>query len=712
MSHSTGERESRRKTPSTTSGSSGARPPQGSAHENRPSGAPRFSPRAGRREWILLGAILLMGSVLRFAHLAEIKSSPAFKYPAYDAAFNDYWAKCLATGDWAPPKFYSDPQIRSTPFFRPPGYPYFLAGLYVLTDQGCVRSRFIQMMMGLASCALAFFLGRRMFSPRAGLIFAAMMAVYWVFIYFEGELQSPVLMVFLTLAALNVIARWTEGTTFKNTLAAGVLVGLLGLVMPNALVLGPVALGWIWWVGRRRKDPKRFRDALVGLAAGAVIAIAPAAIRNYAVSGDPVLITSNAGINLYIGNNEDTDCVTANAPILGKYTGLGSWTCFDEPAIEQAVEKIVGRPLESSEVSRFFTAKALDHIKENPGKTLELLWRKALLFWGPAEISNNEVLHYDRADSRLLKFLPGFPAALALAIMGIVLLAVERRRTRGSERTAAGEPRHRYELAVLLAAFVAVYFASFLPFFIQGRYRIPIVPVLLLFGAYGIDRVSALVTARRFKTAAVWTCVFAAAYLGARLQLAEYRPDLGTWHFLRGDAYRKQGLTERARAEFASAVETSEKPNAVAYNNLGVALDQLGRSAEAVAPLKKAIEINPNFLDARRNLVSILLRMNRADEAYAQLVEVVRLDPRDAVARSNLGVCLMMQSRPAEALEQFETAVRLDPSYANARYFLARSLAEAGRTQEAAAQLRSVLELKPDHPGARAMLEESGSNPR
>jgi Flp pilus assembly protein TadD len=706
MSRSTGNHRPPHEESAKTRGPAAPQSPRRSSRGGR-----RGAGEEARRDWIVLGAILLLGFVLRSAYLVEIKSSPSFKYPAYDAAFNDYWARSLATGDWSPPKFYSDPRIRETPFFRPPGYPYFLAGIYRVSGGGYVRARFIQMLIGLASCVLAFFLGRRMFGARTGHVFAALMSVYWLIIYFEGELQAPVLMVLLTLAVLNALSRWPDRTTYKNTLAAGVLLGLLGLVMPNTLVLAPVALVWIWWVGRRRKDPRRFRTALIGFSLGVGIAVAPAAIRNYAVSGDPVLITSNAGINLYIGNNEYTDCVTANAPILGQYTGLGSWTCFDEPAITEAAEKIAGRPLKSSEVSRFFADKAIAHIEDHPGRTLELTWRKALLFWGPAEISNNEVLYYERAESRLLRFLPGFPVALALGVAGFVILLAGRRRASDSNHAREEESPRRRELAVLLIAFVAVYFASYLPFFIQGRYRIPIVPVLLLFGAHGIDRVGAQISARRFKTAAIWVGVFAVAYLGARLQLAEYRPDLGMWHFLRGDAYRKQAKTELARSEFAKAIESSQKPNALAYNNLGVALDQLGRQAEAVDPFEKAIGINPNFLDARRNLVSVLLRMNRADEAYRQLVEIVRLDPKDAGARSNLGVCLMMQSRLGEALEQFETAVELNPTYVNARFYLARALAQAGRKEEAAAQLRRVLELKPDHAGARAMLEGSGSNP-
>ena len=91
MSPSTGDRRSSHRQPSEARDAETPRQRRGAGHDRR-------------REWIVLGAILLMGFVLRSAYLAEIKNSPAFKYPAYDAAFNDYWAKCLASGDWSPPK--------------------------------------------------------------------------------------------------------------------------------------------------------------------------------------------------------------------------------------------------------------------------------------------------------------------------------------------------------------------------------------------------------------------------------------------------------------------------------------------------------------------------------------------------------------------------------------------------------------------------------
>jgi tetratricopeptide (TPR) repeat protein len=331
---------------------------------------------------------------------------------------------------------------------------------------------------------------------------------------------------------------------------------------------------------------------------------------------------------------------------------------------------------------------------------------------------------------------------MALFATGFIFFFTRGGRVAGGKVDGAARAR-RSELVVLLLAFVAAYFVSHLPFFIAGRYRVPLIPVLLLFGAYGIESVRAMAAARDFKRAALWAGVFGVGYLIASRPLVPYKPDLGTWHFDRGDAYRKQGKPELALAEFRMAVELGDRPNAVAYNNLGAALDQAGRREEAAASFERAVAVSPNYIDARRNLVSVLLRLERIDAAVPHLREIVRLEPQDASARFNLGVCLLRQSKTDEAIGSLVEAVRLNPNHFYARFFLARALvlvgrlkdavahyaeavridgnqadaryelaellADAGEKEQAIAHLRRVLASKPDHAAARELLRRLGS---
>jgi len=52
-------------------------------------------------EVLLLVLIILVGILLRGVYLVEISEKPDFSHPLIDAAYHDYWARGLATGNWA-----------------------------------------------------------------------------------------------------------------------------------------------------------------------------------------------------------------------------------------------------------------------------------------------------------------------------------------------------------------------------------------------------------------------------------------------------------------------------------------------------------------------------------------------------------------------------------------------------------------------------------
>jgi adenylate cyclase len=72
----------------------------------------------------------------------------------------------------------------------------------------------------------------------------------------------------------------------------------------------------------------------------------------------------------------------------------------------------------------------------------------------------------------------------------------------------------------------------------------------------------------------------------------------------------------------------------VYLSNLGWAYRLTGQYAEAIAPLKKSVTLNPNFLPAHFNLAICYAELGREDEARAEVTEILRLEPDYSLERA------------------------------------------------------------------------------
>jgi tetratricopeptide (TPR) repeat protein len=79
------------------------------------------------------------------------------------------------------------------------------------------------------------------------------------------------------------------------------------------------------------------------------------------------------------------------------------------------------------------------------------------------------------------------------------------------------------------------------------------------------------------------------------------------------------------------------------------------------AAFRKAIEINPNYADARLSYTGFLAQMGRTDEARAQIERALELDPHNPLIRSFNGYRLFYERRYAESIEEYEAALRIEP---------------------------------------------------
>jgi 4-amino-4-deoxy-L-arabinose transferase-like glycosyltransferase len=623
----------------------------GKAHARR-----AHAPRMTRRAVLALIAILAVGGLLRGFYIAELTHAPDFSAPFSDAGYHDYWARGLAFGRWAPPPNEANPEIATSPYLRPPGYPYFLALVYRVAGPGYLAPRIVQGLLGLLSAWLAFLLTRRWFGTAPALVAAFIMSVYWAFIYYEGEFHAPAILIPLLLAFTAVVARWTEKATALLGLAAGVLLGLAAITRPNVLIFLPAVALWGLWLKRRARSRSGLGPALVGLLIGTVIAVLPVTIRNFVASGEFVPITSNTGVNLFMGNNAD-----ANGLCDGDLPGIGDFgTCFDYPAVITELERQLGRRLTGGEVSNILAGRAIEFVLHDPGQALRLAVRKALLFWGPWEVTHNKVVELERTSSRVLSGVPiNFPFVAALGVLGglMLLLPQARRTRRAGERRGlsdsgtkggAGGPtsvsrpwggeagvESSTEVGGLVVALAAAWFVSILPFFVAARYRVPMIPFLVILGAVGICRVAWLVRIRELKSVVLWVAVAAVLFTLASIRFVPYRADPARWHYNRGMSYAATGDFGKAIAEYRAAIKANPN-NWQAHLDLGVALARAGRLNEAGPHLAEALRARPDNPFIHYNMALLLEAFGQLDQSEQHLLEVLRIDPRFPGARKEL----------------------------------------------------------------------------
>jgi tetratricopeptide (TPR) repeat protein len=144
-----------------------------------------------------------------------------------------------------------------------------------------------------------------------------------------------------------------------------------------------------------------------------------------------------------------------------------------------------------------------------------------------------------------------------------------------------------------------------------------------------------------------------------------------------------------------------------ALNHLGLVLKARRRFDEAADCFERAIAAAPAFPEAHINLGNALLEMNRPDDALARFREALRVAPASALAHNNIGTVLFGRGAIDEALDSFRCAVAADPGYAEGYGNLGRALnARARGSAEAEDAYRRAIAINPRYAEAHVWLAE------
>jgi tetratricopeptide (TPR) repeat protein len=663
--------------------------------------APAFAPEARRRNRAVLFAILFLSLFVRVVYVLQSQASPAFSQPSMDALYHLEWARAFAAGH----------EYLPGPFFRAPLYPWFLGMLLRVFGENLLAVRLVQAAIGTVSVGLVYLVGARAFDPRTGLLAALLSGLYWVTIYFEGDLLLPVLEVFLDLLAIWLSLRVDEKPSPGRAALAGAAFGVAALVRPNVLLFCPVMLLWVYLRARRpatalpaasragRLAPKGVAPPIAHGAAplaflvALVTPIAPVTAYNGLVGGDWVLISSQGGVNFWIGNNPASDGASAVVP----GTRLDWWGGYNDSI--RLAETEAGRKLLPSEVSRHYSSKAWAWIRSQPRAAFLLTLWKLRLFWTDWELSNNTSERFFAFRyGPILRALPlGFGALAPLALLGFCLSARSWRRV------------------LPVWGFLPVYMVSVIAFFVCSRFRVPALQVMAVLAAHACWRLVEMVRSR-----ALTPLLASVAFLAAALVQVESIPaaidrsdSKALWEL--GVLEAQRGHDAAAIDHFRASIALKDKYS-TAHKDLGNALRRLGRNREAEESLRRAVAIDPKNVLALSSLFDLLLAAGRREDARSIALQAVESSPVYAPARYDLGRYLFLEAtelkksgadaetvraRFEQALAELKRGGELAtdaPSAFRCAFAAGRIQVELGRREEALAAFERALVAVPDPP--------------
>ena len=409
--------------------------------------------------------MLVLALVLRLGYVAV---TPGYEI-VDDATNYDAHARSIATGHGF--ALLGPGPSRKTAF-RPPGYPIFLAGVYVLAgggDRPAARDRQIEAgrianaFVGTAIVALLGLLCAQVFDRdrRVALVAMALAAIYAPLITIGGSLMSEPLFAALLLGALAAALHHRRSAhRMRCALLAGVLGGLAVLTRANAaILLAPLAVA-VW--DARPRWSRRALAAPAALVVVAVLTVAPWTVRNAMVLGSFVPVTTQLGTSL---------AGTYNPVSFADRRNPASWRSLRRvPQVQYLTGPGPWRRTPEAELEKKLRAVALDFASDHPAYVAKVA------YWNTRRALDLAGLTWSRHTASTVSVGPGWADAGVFAFWITGLLAI------AGALTARGRRLPPEVAAIPALLYLSVVFLAFE----TPRYRTGIDPFLLMLAAVAL----------------------------------------------------------------------------------------------------------------------------------------------------------------------------------------------------------------------------------
>ena len=407
-------------------------------------------PRDAREPWDTrrFGVVLTLALLLRTVWSLWVEAVPVSDCNAY-ASF----ARTLARYNvyaWTP----DEPSVT-----WPPGPSFIYSLLFRVIGEQYGPLVVLNVVIGVAIVGVTMLIARRWFGPRAAYAAGLIMAVWPTFIEFSTIVASEL---FFILGLLLFVLAWDhdEWSWVRRGALAGLACAFTCYMRPVAILLPAVFAGIAWGRGQ---SLRRLLPAVALCGAVMLACFAPWTVRNYRTFGEPVLISANSGMNLWMGNNPATTGFFQDPPAMPGLDEVKS----DAELGRQAKSYILEHP------GSFLVRTIVKAVRQHERLTIGVGWNAG----GLAMVASPAVVEAIKWGGQAFWLL-----LLAAGVIGLWHLL----RCEGLRRFVV------HPTPVVWAYFTTLYAV----FVIQDRYIMPAGPFIAMLAAVTACRLSERIRAR------------------------------------------------------------------------------------------------------------------------------------------------------------------------------------------------------------------------
>lgn len=254
--------------------------------------------------------------------------------------------------------------------WRPPLYPFFLAGIYGFFGQNHVVLVLTQIFFDLISCVILFLIGKTIFDRKTAFIAVMVWGFYPFSTYYTARIMTEPMFTLLLALLIYVIIKTKDNISGKMAFSIGAIQAFICLCKASMLYTLPLVAIYLFGI-RKIRQYVTLRNIFL-LFLGFFLFVSPWTIRNYFVSERFILISTPGGYAFWSGNYFLTD---------GRDDD--ELSPYQLELLEEARKGIAtnDKDFMAPENSILFLKATIENIKSKPNEFVKLTFKKFLRFW-------------------------------------------------------------------------------------------------------------------------------------------------------------------------------------------------------------------------------------------------------------------------------------------------------------------------------------------